>query len=335
MARIGIVNNPLARRNLRRPETPQLLRRLLGSQGTLVDASTDEELKGALAEFRREGVDILAVNGGDGTLAQVVTALPEGYGPPPWPRLAPLPGGSMNNVARAHGHHGTPQRVLKRLLAQVRLGRPLAVAERDLLRVEADGGSPRLGFLFATGAAVRFLDLWYEEDRHGQVRAAWVLLRLLTSALLGGRLAREIARREALRVVADGDEWPAAEWLSILAGAVPGLGLGSRPFSRCDEQPGFFHAVGVTASPLRLVVAMPALWRGRPWRRQVALDAVTRDLVIEPRQPLRYTLDGDLHQARSALRVRTGPLVEVVVDPTFAPPHRLPGDGLTGREVAG
>ncbi|HTP49778.1 MAG TPA: diacylglycerol kinase family protein [Anaeromyxobacteraceae bacterium] len=334
MARIGIVNNPLARRNRRRPETPRLLRRLLGADGALVDAATEEAVAEALAGFRRAGVEVLAVNGGDGTLAQVVTALPRDFGPPPWPMLLPLPGGSMNNVARAHGHRGSPQRVLERVLASLRAGGPLPSVERDLLSVEADGGGPRLGFLFATGAAVRFLDLWYEGERHGPARAAWVLLRLLASALSGGRLAREIARREPLRVVADGDEWPAGEWLSVLAGAVPGLGLGSRPFSRCDEQPGFFHAVGVTASPLRLVLALPSLWRGRPWRRQVAVDAVARDLAVEPVEPLRYTLDGDLYQAGSSLRVRTGPLVEVVVDPTSAPPHRLPVAGLTAREGA-
>ncbi len=153
----------------------------------------------------------------------------------------------------------------------------------------------------------------------GPLQAAWLLARALGSALSGGTLARELARREVVRVVADGDEWPSAEWLAVLAGAVPGLGLGSRPFSRCDEQPGFFHAVGVTASPLRLAVALPSLWRGHPWRRNVALDAVACDLSLEPREPLRFTLDGDIYRAERALRVRAGPMLEVVVDPTRAP----------------
>jgi len=320
MARIGIVNNPRSRRNRRRPDTGVALARLLGPDGLVRDAATEEEALETLSGFRREGVTLLAVNGGDGTLSRVVTALPAGWGPPPWPRLAPLPGGSMNNVARAHGHRGTPERALRRILRGLREGRPLPSVERDLLLVEAPGQPARLGFLFATGAAVRFLDRWGEQEGAGPLRAAWILLTALASALAGGPFAGELARREALRVHADGEEWPAAEWLAVLAGAVPGLGLGSRPFSRCDEQPGFFHAVGVTASPRRLVLAMPALWRGRPWRRQVALDAVARDLVVEPRRPLRYTVDGDLFESPGTVRVRSGPVVEVVADPTRPAP---------------
>jgi len=319
MARIGIVNNPRSRRNLRRPETAAALRRLAGKDGLLVDASSEEEVGAALAGFRAAGFDLVAVNGGDGTLARVVTALAASWGPPPWPRLVPLPGGSMNNVARAHGYRGPPERGLERLLASIRAGVPLATVERDLLAVEAEGMPARLGFLFATGAAVRFLDLWDRGARPGRLRAAWLLARSIASALAGGPTAREIARREVVRVVADGDEWPSAEWLAVLAGAVPGAGLGSRPFSRCDEQPGFFHAVGVTASPLRLALALPWLWRGRPWRRRVAVDAVVRDLLLDPREPLRFTLDGDLYRSEGPLRVRAGPVLEVVVEPTRAP----------------
>jgi len=335
MGRIGIVNNPRARRNLRRPGTREELRRLLGSQGHLLDVATDACTREALAAFRREGVTLLAVNGGDGTLSRLATALVEGWGPPPWPRLVPLPGGSMNNVARAHGYRGPPERCLARLLRRLETQEPLLAVERDLLLVESQGEPRRLGFLFATGAAVRFLDLWNARERPGPLWAAALLAAALASALVGGRLARNVTRREPLRILSDGEEWPAREWLSVLAGSVPGLGLGSRPFSRCDEQPGFFHAVGVTASPRRLVLELPALWRGRPGRRQGSLDVVTRHLVLEPREPLRFTLDGDLYRAERPLSVRSGPVVEVVVDATGPRRRQRPGDGLTAREFAG
>jgi len=334
MGRIGIVNNPRARRNRRRPRTAAALRDLVGSEGTLLDVHCDEDTRAALRTFRRDGVSLLAVNGGDGTLSRLATALPEAWGGPPWPKLVPLPGGSMNNVAHAHGYRGSPQRCLRRLLRRLQAGEPLHAVERDLLLVEGGGRPAQLGFLFATGAAVRFLDLWNAREGSGPWRAAALLGATLASALFGGRLAREVTRREALRVVAEGEEWPAREWLAVLAGAVPGLGFGSRPFSRCDEQPGFFHAFGVTASPRRLLLALPALWRGHPWRRHAALDAVTRDLLLEPQLPLRYTLDGDLYLSEGPLRVRNGPALEVVVDTTRPPRRPRPGDGLTAREFA-
>src|SRR6266496_253379 len=44
MAGIGIVNNPLSRRNLRAPETARRLRALLDGEGEVADAATREEL---------------------------------------------------------------------------------------------------------------------------------------------------------------------------------------------------------------------------------------------------------------------------------------------------
>jgi hypothetical protein len=51
---------------------------------------------------------------------------------------------------------------------------------------------------------------------------------------------------------------------------------------------------------------------GRPWRRPLAIDAVARELALEA-PALRYTVDGDLYQARGPVWVRTGPLAEVLV----------------------
>jgi hypothetical protein len=117
--------------------------------------------------------------------------------------------------------------------------------------------------------------------------------------------------RETLRVTADGDDWPDLPFLSVLAGAVPEIGFGFTPFGRCDEQPGFFHAVGVTGSTLQVAAHLPRIWLGRPWKRGLAVDAVIRDLRVEG--PVRYTVDGDLYAARERVRVATGPPVRLLV----------------------
>jgi hypothetical protein len=83
-------------------------------------------------------------------------------------------------------------------------------------------------------------------------------------------------------------------------------------FHRCDEQPGFFHAVGVTASPVQIALALPRIRRGRPWRRRHAQDEVARELVVDAEKP-RFTIDGDLYVAEERVRVSTGPGVEVVI----------------------
>lgn len=310
MAGIGIVSNPGSRRNLACPGTSLALRRLLGADGDLHVAGTPEELGRALSALRAAGIDTLAVNGGDGTVHVVVTALAQAWEGAAWPRLLPLRGGSMNTVASAHGLRAAPEVTLQRFLELRRAGREPSAVERDLLQVEAPGQPPRLGFLFGTGLAVAFLEEWTRAGPPSRASALWLLMRVALSAALGGPLAARLTRSEALRVAADGEEWPADAFLSVVAGAIPELGFGFLPLARCGEQPGFFHAVGVTGSLTQLALHLPAVRLARPWHRPLALDAVTRDLLLEaPR--LRFTVDGDLYATAGPVRVRSGPVARV------------------------
>jgi diacylglycerol kinase family enzyme len=312
MAALGVLSNPRSRRNLRSPETLARLRAIAGSDAEVAEAATPEALAEAVERFRTRRVDLLAVNGGDGTTHLAVTALARAWGGEPLPMLALLRGGAMNTVAHAHGIRGTPEALLRALVERRRSGAPLRTVDRDLLAVSADGTPERLGFLFGTGAVVRFLEAYYRSARPGPATAAALLVRAVVSALLGGRLAAALIERAPLRIVADAEEWPDERYAAVLAGSVPELGFGSKPFARCAEQPGFFHAVGVTAPLLPLALCLPRLRAGRPWRRRHALDEVARQLVLTSHRP-RYTVDGELYQAEERVTVSTGPGVEVVV----------------------
>jgi diacylglycerol kinase family enzyme len=313
MSGFGIVNNPRARRNLRAPGTAARLRTLLDADGEVADAGTREELARVVERFKSQDIDLLGVNGGDGTGHVVLTALAEAYRDAPLPSLALLRGGSMNTVADAHDVRGTPESIVKALLERRRAGTPLRTVERDLLSVTADRAAPRFGFLFGTGAVVTFLDAFYATGHPTRGTAAALVVRAVASALVKGRFAQALTARERLRVSSDGDEWPDGAYLAVMAGAVPEIGFGCRPFARCDEQPGFFHVVGVTGSTFQISVHLPRIWSGRPWRRSLALDAVTRDLLVEGAGAVRFTVDGDLYEAREHVRIRTGPPVRVVL----------------------
>jgi diacylglycerol kinase family enzyme len=320
MGGIGIVNNPRSRRNRRRPGTARRLRQLLGGDGEVLDASTPEELARAVERFRAAHVDVVGVNGGDGTAHVVMSALARARGSEPLPRLLLLRGGAMNTVARANGIQGSPERILWDVVTRLRAGLPLRVVERDLLRVEPDGQAPTYGFLFGTGAVVAFLEAYYASRRPTPVRAAALVLRGACSALVNGPLSRKLTRRERLRVASDGEEWPDQSYLALLAGSVPQIGFGVRALARCAEQPGFFHAVGVTGSLVQVALSAPRIAAGRPWRRRIALDEVARDLRVEG-EGLRFMVDGDLYVSPRAVRVSTGPLVEVIAPGRGAPPR--------------
>ena len=312
MGGIGIVNNPGSRRNRRRPRTARRLRAQLGDDGDVLDAATPEELARALETFRAAGIDVLGVSGGDGTLHYVLTAAVRAWNPAPLPRILVLPGGAMNTVARGSGVRGGPERALREVLIRRRHGYPLRTVDRDLLAVSADGAPPRFGFIFGTGSIVAFLEAYYASGSPSPAMAALLVARAMGSALVNGRFAASLARRERLRVETDGDEWPDAAYLALAAGSTPDIGFGFRAFERCQEQPGFFHAFGISGSLPHLALSVPRIRRGKPWRRRLAQDEVARTLVVEG-PGFRYTVDGDLYTAERTVTVRTGPGVELVV----------------------
>jgi hypothetical protein len=237
----------------------------------------------------------------------------------------------MNTVAANHGLSGDPTALLGAYLARRRAGVPEVVAQRDLLRVEAEGRPPLLGFLFATGAAVTFLERFYASARPSPLRAVILLARAACSALVNGRLARALTRREPLRLETDGDEWPDATYLTFLAGTVPSLGLGFRALGRCDEQPGFFHAVGIHGSLPQVARQLPRIHRGAPWRRRAALDAVARTLELEG-AGVAFMVDGDLYPPADRIRLSTGPALEVIRAPPRSRPTAASFDPVGGRD---
>jgi diacylglycerol kinase family enzyme len=318
MGGIGIVNNPRAARNRRDPGTGARLARLLGDGGLVRDAATPESLAGALADLRAAGVDTLAINGGDGTCHVALSAAVTAWAGAPLPRLLVLRGGTMNTLAGNHGLTGGPEEILEAELRRRRAGVPPALLERDLLRIEADGGPPLHGFLFGTGAAVTFLDRFYGGGRPSPLRAWLLVARAAGSALVGGPFGQSLTRRELLRISSDGDEWADQAYLALLAGTVPSLGLGFRALSRSAEQPGFFHAVGVHGTLPQVVRLLPRVHRGAPWRRRAALDVVARELTAEG-DAIRFMVDGDLFPPARLLRLSTGPAVQVLGPPPRAP----------------
>src|SRR5512140_903498 len=239
MGGIGIVNNPRSRRNRGRPELGARLRERLGGDGEVLDAATPDALDRAVARFGEADIDTLGVNGGDGTGHRVLTAFVHAYRDRPLPRLLLLRGGAMNTVAHGHGIGGSPEAILREVLARRRRGLPLRTVERDLLRVEADGGPAQYGFIFGTGAVVTFLETYDRSPHPSPLLAAGLVLKAIGSAFTHGPFARALMRREPLRVETDGEEWPDERYLTLLAGATPDIGLGWKPFHRCAEQPGF------------------------------------------------------------------------------------------------
>jgi diacylglycerol kinase family enzyme len=316
---IGVVLNPKSRRNLRDPRAASRLARRLGDHGVVREARTIDELYRIAEDFRRVDIDILAISGGDGTNHVTLTGFLDVYGGATMPQVALLRGGTMNTVANSVGvRRGRPEGLLGRLIRDYaqRATAPLENVERHVMRIaRGEGGKPQYGFLFGTGVVAGFLAEYYRDGDPTPLVAAKTLVRAVGSALVHGETIRRMA--EPFRgsvALDDGTHWNERNYLTVTAGTIAHIGLNFKPFRRYDERPSTFHILGIYASPASVVQELPRIHRADPLRPGKAYEALaSRAVVTSAAGPVRYMIDGDLHEGAGELEVAIGPRVRLVV----------------------
>ena len=342
MAGIGVIFNPRSGRNLRDPRAAGRLRAALGDHGVVREAGSIDQLYRVAEDFRSLKIDVLGISGGDGTNGVTITGFLDVYESTALPQIAFLRGGTMNTVANSVGvRRGRPEGLLAQLIqAHVerssRSSRPLQDVERHVLKVRGERSATsarqsatdsapasmrapplteKYGFIFGTGVVCGYLAEYYRKGPPNPVVAAKTLLRGIGSALVGGETIRRMAEPFRGTVeLDDGTIWQERDYLAVAAGTIDQIGLNFRPFHRYAERPGAFHVLGIHTSPMGFVSQLPRIWRAHPMRPGHTFEATTsRVTVRSPKSPIRYMVDGDLHECDGPLHVSIGPRVRIVV----------------------
>jgi hypothetical protein len=254
----------------------------------------------ALADFERESVEILVVNGGDGTLQHVLTEL-LGREDRAWlPWIAPIRGGRTNMSAIDLGSHRDPARGLGDLIAATREGR---VAEREVerpvLRVDLGGeDGVHYGVFFGAGMLYRAVQLtprYFPEGRAQGIFGAGMVLATLIARTALGQIG-EILQAEKLQIALDDRPAETREVRLAMVTSAQKLFLGIRPF--WGEGPGPVRATFIEAETRGLHRAAPGILRGRPapWvDREHGFESLNCDRVAF-RLDCGVTLDGELFE---------------------------------------
>jgi diacylglycerol kinase family enzyme len=303
---IGLITNPRSRVNLRDPGRARRLGYLIGSHGTAEATRSLDDLYRVSEEFKKERIDVLGISGGDGTLHHTLTAIIRTYGDDvPLPPVAILRGGTMNTVARSFAIFGEAPKLTFELVDRHRRGLLGTIPwfEREILQV----GDDKYGFIFGNGIIYNFLHEYYATGRPSPATAAELIVRAAASTMVGGALARRIYKRFRARVTADGDRWACEDFITVTASVVEQIGLGFKPFFRCDEQPASFALLGIHTDAAGIVSELPNIYTGKPMRRDKVIDRVAQVVTFEPDGELEYIIDGDTYSQADPLTLRTGP----------------------------
>jgi hypothetical protein len=305
--RAAVLSNPAGGFNRRRDHIDQARRAVAAFDVAHVEVSTPDDILLAVRQLDAGGVELLIVNGGDGTVQMVLTALfAEDRADAP-PLLVLLPGGTSNTIPGDVGWKQRPPAGIRVVLSAARRGRLEGhVARRPVLRVASSlWERPMCAMQFSAGAIYNAIMFYKREvearGAHGQTGPALTLAWFVLT-ILSGR-AGEIFPPMQLSASIDGRPVRDGSHLGIVASTLDHLFLGIRPFWGIGPGRLRFSALGYR--PRRLALALVPALRGRRGRFVTPENGYTSyngdqlNLEIDAG----FTLDGELFDAGPGTRV--------------------------------
>ena len=296
--RLGMISNPNSGRNRRHLRSIcTILNHTPGTPHIVTARSEDIPL--AMKELAQAGVNVLAVNGGDGSVAHVLGELVNGSAFASAPLLCALPGGTTNVTVGDVGIRGGLERSVLKLLAWTR-GAPCGarIIQRPIISVRNAGGdSLGCGLVFGVGAVVDGIEYWHEQVRSRGMRSEFssgvAMIRTVWGTIRGHE---GFARPLDIHISSAGCDTPLdGEFMLLVISTLERLFLGIHPFWGAGEQA--LRVTAIERGARQFLRALPSVLRGRPagivradtGYHSARLDSLQLDFSGA------FTLDGELH----------------------------------------
>lgn len=252
--KVGVIRNPRSHANQRRgaPSPPAEL--------CWAEPATPEALNEDMRAFAAEGVELIVVDGGDGTVREVLSAMRGAFGTA-HPVMAILASGKTNVLALDLG--ARPGWDLTAVLRKAAGAEPV-FKTRPPLEVTWPGGqqAPVRGFIFGVGAFARGTEMSRSVHRMGAYHNLSVGLTVAGAAVgtLFGGTNGEWSRGVEAEVISDGVAAPAGRRFVVMATTLKRLPFGLKPFGPPRDG---MKVLDVDAPPRRLAAALPPILTGR------------------------------------------------------------------------
>lgn len=266
----------------------------------------------ALADLARQDVDLLVVNGGDGTLQYVLTEIlgNQVFGDRV-PMIAPLRAGRTNMSAMDLGADRDPIRGLAELIACAEDGRIAERVEpRRVLRVTYGHGpydeqAAQYGMFFGAGIIKRAIELnhrLFDQEGQRQLVEGVPGATLVTAGLIGRLITGDqsgILTPDKVQILLDGQPVHQGEHHLVIATTLSRLFARMRPF--WGQGPGGVRFTSFAAPCEKFGKAAIGIIRGKPASWVTPENGYTSRNVerAELRMNCGFTVDGELWQPDS------------------------------------
>ena len=300
--KIGVLNNLRAGQS---GKTVSRVLALLNAYPDVMHVETDRAgaLPEALAEFARNRIDLLVVNGGDGTLQHALTEILGGDEFEQIPMIAPLRGGRTNMTALDLGAQRDPVKGLASVLEAARTRRLAErMVRRPVLKVAYQRGfAVQYGMFFGAGMIHRAIALTHrlfpKGRNHGVLGPGLVTGSLIVKTVLRPRSG--VLAPDKVQMLLDGESVPQGEFRLVIASSLNRLFLRMNPF--WGEGPGPVRFTCAASGSQHFPKVALGILRGRPKPLVNTDNGYTSKNVqrAEMRFDCGFTVDGEIFAPRS------------------------------------
>lgn len=309
MPGIGVISNRNARVNRLKPGLKDQLAFIIGSNGEVSSTGNLSDVHVALETFRRIGVDIIAISGGDGTSHRTIEILLSVFDKQTPPPILLLPTGTQNMIPRSFGIVGNGLSTLLLAVARYQHNVPMRCIKRNILRVNGHSS-----FMFGCGTAARFMVPYYESGETNPKGAAKLLGRAVLDTIQGGEFSAALVKPIAMQLrLDDGPIEEHPDNYIFFCSFIENLPLHFVLFPRAGRDEGVFEMAYANAKPTAVARALPRILMGSKQRLDAVHRRLARKLELTLDKPEPYTLDGDLYEPCDKFEISAGPELSFMV----------------------
>lgn len=303
---VGLISNPASGHNRDQFEG---IRSRIGQCSSINHRITHSpaDIAPALRELAALNIEVLAINGGDGTVAAILGELLESglFAKPPL--IALLPGGTANMNAGDIGVHGSLSKAVTRFCqwCDGEIATAPKVAQRALLRVAIDNDlAPRYGMFLGGGAVIHGTEYAHKEIHSRGLRDDFSLA-LGTLRTVWGVVRDDPAfnRHVAISLTLDDREPTRYDTLILVVSTLQRLAFGMRPF--WSQEPGDIRLTLMEQGCTRFARTFLSIVRGRPSRNAVPASGYNSHNANRIRLEMdgKINLDGELLEVVGAVDI--------------------------------
>jgi len=294
--RIGVLVNPLSGGNRKGVGA---VRNVIAAypRASRCDVLKPPDVLAALAEFARNDVNLVVVNGGDGTVQAALTALLHHRPFETLPLLAVLQSGTTSMTARDVGFAGSPVKALEKIFkwADSGAGDPV-VLQRPVLQVRAPGHDPLYGMFFGTAGIYQGIQYFHHNVNSrglkGELGPGITIARFLWAASFR---RSDFISSVPITIALDDKPPRELDCMLLMVSTLERLFLGLYPY--WGDERGALHYTALRTRPRHLLQTLPFIMRGRKNRLALPENGYFSHNASQIRLNLDsgFTLDGQLY----------------------------------------